>query len=216
MRSVSSVQTKSRSKSSDEVWGWSKLISIVLREKQLEWFVVPVPASSSCGQRRGESQRWRPTACCGPATVGCLCRGPSGEGGGTWGVITQSWTSCFNDLFPFVPECIQLDCWKSAWPPSWLWRSSFCPAHLSHPCLSSTSRNHWWTPSGRETTDEGFPQNTPITCKMLSSESRSFDCLCCVFWLWLWFFAVRNKQLSMSSVMSQIAIGLTWLPLIIF
>lgn len=89
MRSVSSVQTKSRSKSSDEVWGWSKLISIILREKQLEWFVVPVPASSSCGQRRGESQRWRPTACCGPATVGCLCRGPSGEGGGTWGVITQ-------------------------------------------------------------------------------------------------------------------------------
>lgn len=48
--------------------------------------------------------------------------------------------------FDCLPECTQLDCWKSVLPLSWLWRNSSCLVHQWCPCQSNTSRNHWWTP----------------------------------------------------------------------
>lgn len=41
------------------------------------YLCIPVPASSSCGQKHGESQRWHPTVCCVPETAGCPYMGPA-------------------------------------------------------------------------------------------------------------------------------------------
>lgn len=67
----------------------------------MELFPVPAPVSSSCGQKRGGSRRWRPTACCGPGTVGYQCRGPIGDTHRCYYTVVTQPQPVSDNLFPF-------------------------------------------------------------------------------------------------------------------